>query len=167
MQIPILLISLALITAIAWFFISVVRQSAETAETSDLASHRMPLIWGLLVLGVVVTFASLWSWPHAVAASDDVVTVNATGGQWYWDIDIEEVPVNRIVVFNAHTEDVNHGLGIYGPDGRLRVQVQAMPGYVNQVEYVFEEPGLYQVLCMEFCGVAHHDMIAEFNVVAN
>lgn len=167
MQMLVLLISLALMTAIAWFFISAVRQSAETAEVSDLASRRVPLIWGMVALGVVVTFASFWSWPHAVAASDDVVTVNATGGQWYWDIDIGEVPVNRIVVFNAHTEDVNHGLGIYGPDGRLRVQVQAMPGYVNQVEYLFDEPGLYQVLCMEFCGVAHHDMIAEFNVVAN
>ncbi len=167
MQMPILLISLALMAIIAWFFISSVRQSAETAEVSDLTSRRTPLVWGLLALGIVVTFASLWSWPHAVSASDDVVTVNATGGQWYWDIDVEDVPANRIVVFNAHTVDVNHGLGVYGPDGRLHIQVQAMPGYVNQVEYVFEEPGRYQVLCMEFCGIAHHDMIAEFNVVTN
>jgi len=167
MQMLILLISLALMAVIAWFFISAVRQSAETASDSDLANRRTPLIWGLTVLGVVVTVASLWSWPHAVSASDDVVTVNATGGQWYWDIDVEEVPMNRIVVFNAHTEDVNHGLGVYGPNGRLHVQVQAMPGYVNQIEYVFEEPGLYQVLCMEFCGIAHHDMVAEFTVVAN
>ena len=167
MQMLVLLISLALMTGIAWFFMSAVRQSAETATASDLASRRPPFVWGLVILGVVVTAGSLWSWPHAVSVDDDVVTVNATGGQWYWDIDIEEVPAGRIVVFNAHTEDVNHGLGIYGPDGRLHTQVQAMPGYVNQVEYVFEKPGLYQVLCMEFCGVAHHDMIAEFNVVAN
>ena len=167
MQMSVLLVSMALMVVIAWFFISAVRQSTGIAPQRDLTSRRTPLIWGLTLMGVVVTVASLWSWPHAVSASDDVVTVNATGGQWYWDIDVEEVPANRTVVFNAHTEDVNHGLGIYGPDGRLHVQVQAMPGYVNQVEYIFEEPGLYQVLCMEFCGIAHHDMIAEFNVIAN
>ena len=167
MQMLVLLVSLVLMAAIALFFLSAVRQSTETAPYGDLVRQRTPLIWGLTVLGIVVTVASLWSWPHAVSASDDVITVNATGGQWYWDIDVEEVPANRVVVFNAHTEDVNHGLGVYGPDGRLHVQVQAMPGYVNQVEHVFEEPGRYQVLCMEFCGIAHHDMIAEFNVVAN
>ncbi len=167
MQMLVLWISLALMAVIAWFFLSAVRQSTEAASESAFASRRTPLIAGLAVMGVVVTVASLWSWPHAVSASDDVITVNATGGQWYWNIDVEEVPAGRIVVFNAHTEDVNHGLGVYGPDGRLHVQVQAMPGYVNQVEYVFDEPGLYQVLCMEFCGIAHHDMIAEFNVVAN
>jgi len=167
MQMPILLISLILMACIAWFFINAVFQSREAASSSDLGKQRTPLIWGLVILGVIVSVASLWPWPHAVSASDDVVTVNATGGQWYWEIDVEEVPVDRTVIFNAHTEDVNHGLGIYGPDGRLHVQVQAMPGYVNQVEYVFEETGLYQVFCMEFCGIAHHDMIAEFTVVEN
>ncbi len=167
MQLIILAISLALMAAIAWFFIDTVGKSQEAATEIDLAKRRSPLIWSMAIAGAVITVASLWSWPHAVSASDDIVTVNATGGQWYWNIDVEEVPANRTVVFNAHTEDVNHGLGVYGPDGRLHVQVQAMPGYVNRVEHVFEEPGLYQVLCMEFCGIAHHDMIAEFNVVAN
>ena len=167
MQMLVLLISLILMTGIAWFFIDTIRHSHEAPSDGALARRRTPFIWGLVALGVVISFASLWSWPHAVSAADDVVTVNATGGQWYWDIDIEEVPAGRPVVFNAHTEDVNHSLGIYGPSGRLHVQVQAMPGYVNQIEYVFDEPGLYQVLCMEFCGIAHHDMIAEFTVAAN
>ncbi len=167
MQLLVLLISLNLMAVIAWFFIDAVRRSDKAALQGNLAGRRTSLIWGLVILGMVVTLGSLWSWPHAVSAADDVVTVNATGGQWYWEIDVEEVPADRTIVFNAHAEDVNHGLGIYGPDGRLHVQVQAMPGYVNQVEYVFEQPGRYQVLCMEFCGIAHHDMIAEFNVVAN
>ena len=167
MQMLVLLISLILMAGVAWFFIDTIRHSHEAAGDNTLASRRTPFIWGLTALGVVISIASLWSWPHAVSAGDDVVTVNATGGQWYWDIDVEEVPALQPVVFNVHTEDVNHGLGIYGPNGRLHVQVQAMPGYVNQIEYVFDEPGLYQVLCMEFCGIAHHAMIAEFTVVAH
>ncbi|MDH3658659.1 MAG: cytochrome C oxidase subunit I [Alphaproteobacteria bacterium] len=167
MHMLVLVITLLLMAAVAWFFVSAVRQSPEGAGSGNLASRRTPLIWGMVIVGLVVSGATLWPYPHAVSAGDDIVTVNATGAQWSWKIDVEQVPADRTVVFNAHTEDVNHGLGIYGPDGRLHVQVQAMPGYVNQVEHVFDEPGLYQVLCMEFCGVAHHDMIAEFNVVAN
>ena len=167
MQILVLLVSLFLMAGIAWFFIDNIRHSHEAPDDNRLANRRTPFIWALAAFGVVISVASLWSWPHALSAADDVVTVNATGGQWYWDIDVEEVPALRPVVFNVHTEDVNHGFGVYGPNGRLHFQVQAMPGYVNQIDYVFNELGLYQVLCMEFCGVAHHDMIAEFTVVAN
>ena len=46
-------------------------------------------------------------------------------------------------------------------------QTQGMPGYVNQVRYVFERTGTYRVLCLEFCGIAHHDMIGQFDVVAS
>lgn len=28
------------------------------------------------------------------------------------------------------------------------------------------EPGVYRVLCLEYCGIAHHEMKAEINVAA-
>jgi cytochrome c oxidase subunit 2 len=49
----------------------------------------------------------------------------------------------------------------------LLFQTQAMPGYINKVAYVFDEPGQHRVLCMEFCGVGHHDMTDTFDVVAD
>jgi len=52
------------------------------------------------------------------------------------------------------------------PSGTLLVQTQGMPGYVNKVRYVFRRPGTYRVICLEFCGVAHHDMNDSFEVVA-
>jgi cytochrome c oxidase subunit 2 len=54
--------------------------------------------------------------------------------------------------------DVNHGVGIYSPDGVLIAQVQAMPGKTNILETELDEPGAYQLLCMEYCGLAHHQM---------
>ena len=60
---------------------------------------------------------------------------------------------------------MNHGLGIYDPDLQLVVQVQAMPRYTNTVVHTFDRPGTYQILCMEFCGIAHHEMVYEFDVV--
>ena len=50
---------------------------------------------------------------------------------------------------------------------RIVAQTQAMPGYVNVLRYTFKEPGTYQVLCLEYCGVEHHDMKTEINVAAH
>ena len=69
------------------------------------------------------------------------------------------------MIFNVYSKDVNHGMGVADPSGTLLFQTQSMPGYINQVRHVFNEPGTYRVLCMEFCGVAHHDMTDEFTVV--
>ena len=60
--------------------------------------------------------------------------------------------------------DVNHGFGVYSPDGRLIAQTQAMPGYVNRLRVRFTQPGRYNVLCLELCGMGHHRMRGVFEV---
>jgi cytochrome c oxidase subunit 2 len=42
-----------------------------------------------------------------------------------------------------------------------------MPGYINVLRYTFNEPGVYRVLCLEYCGVAHHEMTADIKVAAH
>ena len=39
-----------------------------------------------------------------------------------------------------------------------------MSDLVNRLHHVFERPGRYRVLCLEYCGLVHHDMLAEFTV---
>ncbi|HEX9046734.1 MAG TPA: cytochrome C oxidase subunit II [Verrucomicrobiae bacterium] len=67
----------------------------------------------------------------------------------------DEYPVNRRIIFEVTSADVTHGFGIYGPDGQLIAQTQAMPDYVNYLGVTFDQPGRYTVRCLEFCGVAH------------
>lgn len=167
MQTAVLAVTLVLMAAVALAFLMAVRSVNAEGGAGATESHRVKLFWGLAVIGVLVTVLSLREWPHALAAGSGVVVINATGGQWYWQIDRQEVPVGKAVIFNLHTEDVNHGFGVADASGRLLFQTQAMPGYVNQVKFVFSETGTYRVLCLEFCGVGHHDMIDKFEVVAN
>ena len=167
MQTTILAVTLVLMAVVALTFWRVV--GAVNAETgpSNAGSRRSKLFWAMLISGVLVTVGSLRQWPHTVAAGEGVVQVNATGGQWFWEIDAKKVPAGKKVVFNLHSKDVNHGFGVADQSGRLLFQMQAMPGYINKVTYVFDEPGKYRVMCMEFCGVGHHDMNDEFEVVKN
>lgn len=167
MQETILYVSLAGMAVIAWCFIQGVRASTAQAQPhSNNEGRRSVLIWGLLVSGIVIVTATLWQWPHDVSAGEGSVTVNVTGAQWSWEIDKETVPAGKTVVFNVHTKDVNHGMGVVDESGRLLFQAQAMPGYVNRVKYVFDKPGTYRIICLEFCGIGHADMVNEFKVVA-
>jgi cytochrome c oxidase subunit II len=69
-----------------------------------------------------------------------------------------EVPAGSLVEFRVSTLDVNHGFSLYSPEGALMAQTQAMPGYVNRLRVLFDRPGTYTVLCLEFCGMGHHRM---------
>ena len=166
MQLYILAISLSLMSFVSLFFISAVLASGTQKVISSAEEKRKKFIWAMFLVGMIVTFASLWRYPHSVSTASEVQAINVTGAQWYWEIDKEEVELNKPVVFNVHTSDVNHGMGVLNSDGKLLFQTQAMPGYVNKVEHTFKEEGEYKVICLEFCGVAHHDMITEFEVVA-
>lgn len=167
MQMTVLAISLTLMTLISLAFIAAVRSGGSAPATKTVERRRSGLIFVMLVAGIVISIASLRPWPQAIAMTADTPTVNVTGGQWYWEIDNIEVPLDVPVVFNAHTVDVTHGFGVMNDAGTLLFQVQAMPGYVNQVQHVFDAPGNYNVVCLEYCGLAHHDMITEFTVSAN
>jgi cytochrome c oxidase subunit II len=152
MQPYVLVVSLLLMIVVAAAFWWVVRHSAadvQLASSGHVEGYRSGLFWGLVVLGIVVAIATLRPWPYDVSAAYDAVTVTATGSQWSWEIAPQEVPVGRPIIFKVTSNDVNHGFGVYDPEGTIVFQTQAMPGYVNQVRYTFTKPGKYRVLCME------------------
>lgn len=164
----ILFVTLFGMLCVALPFILTARSSSRSASAtaSSEGASRKWLIWGLIILGVIVTVATLWVWPHRVIAGASTQTVNVTGHQWYWEFEPKTVKAGSPVIFNVHAGDVNHGMGVYNSEQRLLFQVQAMPGYVNRVEYTFDKPGTYQILCMEFCGIAHHVMLTDLIVTA-
>lgn len=164
-------ITLLLVLAILAVFYRVASKSGEAADyeavQASAYSFRAKLFWGLIVLGVIVAWGTLRGLPYV--RSEAAVTpqiVKATGYQWYWEIDPGSVVAGQPVEFRVDAGDVNHGFGIYDAQNRLIAQTQAMPGYTNLLRHTFEKPGTYQIMCLEFCGVAHHAMIQEFEVKA-
>lgn len=84
--------------------------------------------------------------------------------QWAWTITPDAFKVGQTAEFHVTSKDVNHGFALYDPDFRIVAETQAMPGYTNVLRYTFTQPGTYQVLCLEYCGIAHHEMKAEIKV---
>ncbi len=167
MQAIVLVLSLSAIAAVAAAFLMVLRGLAPVAgggPSDAVGALRSRILRISAVLGVPIAIATLVPWPHAVPAGSQVVPVHVRASMWAWEFDRTELPTGVPVVFHATSTDVNHGFGVFDPDGRLLFQTQAMPGWVNKVAWTFTEPGRYRVLCLEYCGLAHHGMMAEFEV---
>jgi cytochrome c oxidase subunit II len=70
------------------------------------------------------------------------------------------VPRGSVVDFYLTSQDVVHGFYIDGTD----VNLTAIPNAVNYAQAHFKKPGKYQVICHEFCGLGHQDMVGEIEV---
>ncbi len=166
MQETVLVVSLAAIAAVVLAFARILRELApgEPPPGEAVARLRARILWGSGVMGVVIAFATLLPWPHAVPSGPAVVPVHVRASMWAWELDRTNLPVGAPVVFHVTSTDVNHGFGVFDARGRLLFQTQAMPGWVNKVAWSFAEPGRYRVLCLEYCGLVHHGMMAELEV---
>ena len=120
--------------------------------------------WFTLIVAVVVFAFTIPQFPYQKALADIGARHYAVVAQQYSFAMPATVPLNTTVVFDVTSKDVNHGFGIYSPDGRIFSQVQAMPDYVNHLALTFTIPGHYTVRCLEYCGIAHASMQGGFDV---
>jgi cytochrome c oxidase subunit 2 len=164
-------ITLAGIGGVALVFCYVISQAARQGEATQVEARasaiRRWFFLALIVSGVGVTAATLVPFPipSQHASSQARRAVKAIGRQWFWELSPGPIKAGVPVEFQVTSADVNHGFGIYDRSGRLLAQTQAMPGITNRLVYTFTQPGKYRVLCLEYCGLAHHGMILEFDVI--
>jgi cytochrome c oxidase subunit 2 len=156
---------IAVLLAAFFTFVAVrTRRDVEFEEVRTVGYRIRP--WWFAFLAVLLTtgvVVSLFLLPYSQARGH-VEVMRVSGGQFYWSIAPRSVPAGTRVRFDVTGVDVNHALGLYGPDGNLLGVVQAMPGYTNRLEMRLEDPGSYLVACLEFCGIGHHRMFRTFQV---
>lgn len=156
---------------VAFLFVALrARDRADDAAPVVSRAYRIRgiLFWALLVVVTPVMLYTLLDLPYASAGIErrEAQVIEVVGKQWAWELSADEVSAGAPVEFQVTSADVNHGLGIYDADMRLVAQVMAMPDYTNTLRHTFTEPGTYKLLCLEYCGLAHHNMIAELKVMA-
>ena len=165
-------VTVVLVIAMALVFTFVAWRSGDRIEYADIQQLglriRSRLFWLLIIISTPLTIFTLIDLPYGAAtrASGDVQVIEVKGFQWYWELSQHQVTAGQPVEFRVTAGDVNHGMGIYDSSLRLVAQVQAMPGYTNRLIHTFSEPGAYKILCLEYCGLIHHDMTAELMVTS-
>jgi cytochrome c oxidase subunit 2 len=78
--------------------------------------------------------------------------------RWYPALRLQEG-----VTYNFHLSalDVNHGFGLYPAN----LNIQVVPGYDYGLKITPNRPGEYRIVCNEFCGVGHHNMLGSIVVL--
>lgn len=125
---------------------------------------RRGWFWALGIAAAIALVISLPALPYPSARELSTARHVEVIAQQYGFTLPASLPLGAPVVFDVTSRDVNHGFGIYGPDGGLIGQVQAMPDYVNHLPFTFTAPGRYTIRCLEYCGVGHAYMQASFEV---
>jgi cytochrome c oxidase subunit 2 len=112
----------------------------------------------------VLLFATIFFTPYGKSAGSGAQVVQVDGVQFAWVIQPSSVKANEPVEFQLRSRDVSHAFAVYNADHHLLFQVQVVPERTQKYVYTFKEPGSYEVLCFEFCGINHDLMRATLEV---
>lgn len=66
------------------------------------------------------------------------------------------VPRGAEVTFVVTSKDVTHGFQIE----QHNVNLMLLPGQIAREAALFDRPGTYRIICHEYCGPGHQNMIA-------
>jgi cytochrome c oxidase subunit II len=153
------------------FMIVVARSTAGDGPDKAVDLHKLretEKTWFVIVVVLLAAllFATIFFTPYGRSAGKDAQVMDVTALQFAWVIPSKPIHANREVNFRLTSKDVNHSFAVYDAKGVLLFQVQVMPGKLQEYVYTFKKPGLYRVVCLEYCGVDHTAMQSNLRVVA-
>ena len=157
-----------------WFIVRYRRRGRpRTLEGPQIhGATRLELIWTaapVVILAIIAVFV-FYELPGiknvpAAKAEGGPLRIKVEAHQFYWQftypngsvsIDELQVPVNRTVRVDIHSEDVDHSWWVPELGGKF----DAIPGQTTHTWFRAERLGSYPGQCGEFCGVYHAKMTA-------
>ena len=153
------------IGAVLFLFLWRSTTKPKEVDTKRIA-HRESTWLLVVVLGLLaLLFATIFFTPYGESAPPGSQVVEVQSAQFAFVLTPNEIRAGEPVEFQLRSSDVNHGFGVYTDDDEFVLQAQVVPDFTTTVVHTFDEPGTYKVLCLEYCGLDHHKMVARFEVV--
>lgn len=78
-----------------------------------------------------------------------------------------QVPCHKHVIFDAYSEDLTYGFGIFRQDHTMVTQMQVVPDNGNDLMWIFHKNGTYYIRSTEYSGPKGAAMIIEDAVVVS
>jgi cytochrome c oxidase subunit II len=138
----------------------------DTTDTKRLAhGEKAWFLIAIAALGILLltTLPFIPYGKNSAEAGQQRVNVEAL--QFAWVMEPSRISAGiptRFTVLSTAPEGevaVNHGFAVYDDTNKMLFQVQSLPDHSTDIVHTFDEPGRYQVVCLEFCGVGHHRMV--------
>lgn len=142
-------------------------RAREGREPEPRPDHNMPLeiVWTAIPLALVI--AIFWfgfkGYMALAVIPQNSYQVTVTGQKWKWLFTypngyVDEklhVPVDKPVQLLMSSEDVIHSFFVPS----FRVKHDVVPGRFTKMWFRGIKPGEFQVLCTEYCGKGHSEML--------
>jgi cytochrome c oxidase subunit 2 len=166
--------SIAVALAVFYFLVRY-RESAGAApvppaeERPGISRKDVPLWFEIVVVAGLLGLFVLWwvigfrQFVRVRTPPADAMKVYVIAKKWMWSFAYPSgdtsnavlyVPVGRPVELVMTSRDVIHSFFV--PEFRLKQDV--VPGRVTTLWFEATEPGIYQLLCAEYCGTSHSTM---------
>lgn len=153
------------------------KQPDQRAESQKDHNFWLESIWTFLpFIYLTVLFVwGFWQYIDMYVPPHDAMELNVIGQKWQWGVDYPKdgvsvagvgaeivVPVDTPVKLVMGSQDVIHSF--YIPN--FRVKQDVVPGRYSTLWFKADKEGVFPILCAEYCGDLHSQMLAQFRVVS-
>ncbi|MCF8368565.1 MAG: cytochrome c oxidase subunit II [Bacteroidales bacterium] len=155
------------ISAVMIYFVIRYNRKRNPKATNIEGNHKLEIIWTVIpTILVLVMFYYGWAGYQPMRdIPKDAIPIKATAQMWSWQFEYENgktsdtlvVPKDKAVVLNLFSRDVLHSL--YIPAFRIKEDV--VPGRNNQMWFIGQKEGDYNIFCAEYCGDRHSQMLSK------
>lgn len=122
---------------------------------------------GVVLLALLIYGLRTGDAQSPVPDEEGAYRIEVRAHQWWWEVNHPDAPggplitrnqiyapARRPLLISVTAQDVIHSFWI----PRLGGKIDAIPGRVNTIRLVADEPGSYGGVCAEFCGTGHAAM---------
>ncbi|HYI96918.1 MAG TPA: cytochrome c oxidase subunit II [Bryobacteraceae bacterium] len=161
-----------LIVGLILVFVKKYRRRSPNEITPHITHNQtLEIIWSVLPLFILIGIF-FWGFHGYVVAQispANSIEIQVTAKKWVWQFEYPDgmrtlndihVPVNRPVRLVMNSEDVIHSFFVPA----FRIKKDVLPNRYTEAWFHATRPGVYQVLCTEYCGKGHSDMLAKIHV---
>jgi len=163
---------LIFITGVMIYFVIRYRACKHPEPRDIRGNTKLELAWMVIPLLIVLSMF-YFGWESYLGLRNvppNAIEIDVTAEMFSWNFtypdgkksrDLLVVPHGKPVKLNITSLDVIHGLSIPA----YRVKVDAVKGMKTYVWFMADKLGEYKILCTEFCGIGHSEMLADLKIV--
>lgn len=159
------------ITVTMIYFVWRYNKKRNPKATQIEGNTKLEIVWTAIpTILVLVMFYFGWAgWKPMKEIPPDAMRVKTTARMWSWTFEYENgkmsnkliLPLDRPVVLDLVSVDVIHSLYIPA----FRVKEDMVPGTDQQMWFVPQEIGTYDLFCTEYCGLQHSYMYTDVEII--
>ncbi len=163
---------LTFITILMIYFVIRFRASRHPVPEDIRGNTLLEVVWMAIptLIALSMFYIGWQSYMGLRTVPKDALTIDTTAQMFNWTFTYPNgkesdselvVPEGRAVKLNITSKDVLHSLSIPAH----RIKMDAVPNMTTYTWFRADRLGEYNILCTEYCGVAHSQMLAKLKVV--